>query len=91
MEARNHLGHQNETGVIKTMKKEAFMSSPVHFRAMSITSSEYYCPFGDAESSVCSASLSSMVIGISRRQTYCGGDDYDNCPIFLARMLRRKD
>ncbi len=51
----------------------------------------YRCPFGSAESGVCSASLSSMVIGTSRRLTYCGGDDYDNCPIFLARMLRKKD
>lgn len=52
---------------------------------------KYYCPFGNEESQVCSASLSSLVIGKSRRQAYCGGDDYDNCPIFLARMLRKKD
>ncbi len=49
------------------------------------------CPFGSSESGVCAASLSSMVIGTSRRQEYCSGDDYDSCPIFLARMLRRKD
>jgi hypothetical protein len=73
------------------MKQEASMSSSLYFRELSITRGDYCCPFGSAESEVCSASLSSMVIGASRRQTYCGGDDYDDCPIFLARMLRRRD
>jgi hypothetical protein len=67
------------------------MLSPLHFRATCTTDNEYDCPFGNAESSICSASLSSMVIGTSRRQAYCSGDDYDSCPIFLARMLRKRD
>jgi hypothetical protein len=73
------------------MKEETSMASTQLFRLTGIIENKYDCPFGNAESSVCAASLSSMVIGTSRRQAYCGGDDYDNCPIFLARMLRRKD
>jgi hypothetical protein len=67
------------------------MSSAFHLRAAGITNSEPCCPFGGAKSAVCPASLFSMVIGRSRRREYCSGDDYDSCPIFLARMLRRKD
>jgi hypothetical protein len=67
------------------------MSSSMLFRTRSVISNEYGCPFGNTESSICSASLSSMVIGTSRRQAYCNGDNYDSCPIFLARMLRKRD
>ncbi len=67
------------------------MSSSMHFRTISVMDREHGCPFGNAESSICSASLSSMVIGTSRRQAYCSGDNYDSCPIFLARMLRKRD
>jgi hypothetical protein len=67
------------------------MSSRLHFLAIGITDNEYDCPFGNPETSICSASLSSMVIGTHRRQSYCSGDDYDSCPIFLARMLRKND
>ena len=48
------------------------------------------CPFGETETNICLASLSSMVIGPSNRQEYCSNDNYDNCPIFLARSLRRR-
>jgi hypothetical protein len=48
------------------------------------------CPFGETETNICLASLSSMVIGASNRQVYCATDNYDNCPIFLARILRRR-
>jgi hypothetical protein len=67
------------------------MSSSMLFRTRSGIHTEYGCPFGNTESSICSASLSSMVIGTSRRQAYCSGDNYDSCPIFLARMLRKRD
>ncbi len=65
------------------------MSLSLH--TMCWTDDETDCPFGNAESEVCSASLSSMVIGPLRRQRYCRGDEYDSCPIFLARMLMRQD
>ncbi len=66
------------------------MPTLTQFR-VSIRDDEYDCPFDNWESEVCQASLSSMVIGPSRRQAYCSGGDYDSCPIFLARMIRKKD
>jgi hypothetical protein len=66
-------------------------SAPVHFSQISTTDAEHDCPFGNVESGICSASLSSMVIGPHRRRSYCSSDNYDNCPVFLAKMLRKKD
>ncbi len=48
------------------------------------------CPFGDAETNICSASLSSMIIAQRDRQEYCSNENYDNCPVFLAKILRRR-
>jgi hypothetical protein len=67
------------------------MASPLHFRAISITRNECDCPYENSETSICSASLSSMFIGSHCRKAYCSGDNYDSCPIFLARMLRKND
>ena len=48
------------------------------------------CPYGDIETNICMASLSAMVIGPGKRRDYCSNDNYDNCPIFLAKNLRRR-
>jgi hypothetical protein len=48
------------------------------------------CPFSETETNICLASLSAMVIGPSNRREYCSNDNYDNCPIFLAKSLRRR-
>ncbi len=48
------------------------------------------CPFSETESNICSASLSAMVIGPTKRRNYCSTDDYDNCPVFLAKILRKR-
>lgn len=49
-----------------------------------------HCPYDSKVKSICSASLSSTVMGLNMRQTYCGSENYDNCPIFLAKILRRR-
>jgi hypothetical protein len=46
------------------------------------------CPYDGY--SVCIASLSSMVIDNQRRENCCCTENYDNCPIFLSKVLRRK-
>jgi hypothetical protein len=48
---------------------------------------ETACPFNGV--SVCTASLSSMAIDNQKRASYCSTDNYDNCPLFLAKILRR--
>ena len=48
------------------------------------------CPFEETKTNICMASLSAMIIGPHSRQEYCSNDNYDSCPIFLARSLRRR-
>lgn len=48
------------------------------------------CPYSETESNICMASLSSMIIGPDNRMNYCATDNYDNCPVFLARILRKR-
>jgi len=48
---------------------------------------ECCCPF--VGGSTCLASLSSMSLDHRLIATRCGTERYDDCPIFLAKVLRR--
>ena len=50
---------------------------------------EYNCPYHSALTGVCSASLTMMVAGAVTRTRYCMNENYDNCALFLSKMLRR--
>jgi len=45
------------------------------------------CPYNGV--TVCLASLSSMKIDTRRRSQYCVTENFDDCPIFLSKVLRR--
>ena len=47
------------------------------------------CPYDCLHTDKCAASLSAMTISPVSRQIYCSTENYDNCPVFLAKMLRR--
>jgi hypothetical protein len=49
---------------------------------------EASCPYGDLIADVCRASISSMKLGLIGCLKYCTSEDYDGCPIFLAKILR---
>jgi len=49
--------------------------------------SETFCPFDGI--STCLASLSSMSLDSKKRKLCCGTETFDECPIFLAKVLRR--
>lgn len=49
--------------------------------------SETFCPFDGA--TTCLASLSSMTLDNRIRKSCCGTEKFDECPIFLAKVLRR--
>jgi hypothetical protein len=49
--------------------------------------SETFCPFDDV--TTCLASLSSMPLNNNKRKICCGTEKFDECPIFLAEVLRR--
>jgi hypothetical protein len=44
------------------------------------------CPYNGFNT--CRASLSSMMIDKRQQEDYCTDENYDTCPIFLAKMLR---
>ncbi len=50
---------------------------------------EVGCPYL-GESAICRASFSSLVPTVDSRKAFCLNEDYDNCPIFLAKILRRR-
>lgn len=47
------------------------------------------CPFSSKETDICLASLWSFSADVRRRDVFCATEDYDDCPIFLAKSLRR--
>ncbi|MBI5664439.1 MAG: hypothetical protein HZC49_05040 [Nitrospirae bacterium] len=47
------------------------------------------CPYGDIVGDVCRASISSMKPGLIEGLKYCASEDYDGCPIFLAKIMRK--
>lgn len=50
--------------------------------------SESICPFRPSTSFFCSASVMPLVIDSRKRLLCCNTEDFDRCPIFLARVLR---
>lgn len=48
------------------------------------------CPFEDRTCNVCSASFSGFYVGTERRMMYCSTENYDSCPFFLSRVIRKK-
>lgn len=49
-----------------------------------------YCPFEDRASNTCSASLSGFYVSAERRLSFCSTENYDACPFFLSRVIRKK-
>jgi hypothetical protein len=47
------------------------------------------CPYCDARTEVCKASVTSLRIGALVRVNRCNSGNYDNCALFLAKCLRR--
>lgn len=46
------------------------------------------CPYRQLHSHYCSASVMTMRIDQRRNTTYCLSEDFDCCPVFLAKVLR---
>ncbi len=45
------------------------------------------CPYNHG--SVCNASISSFLVGRQRKMDCCETEEYDNCPMFLSKILRK--
>jgi hypothetical protein len=46
------------------------------------------CPYKNVQSVYCSASVMKMPIDRWRNETTCLTEDFDCCPVFLAKVLR---
>ena len=47
------------------------------------------CPYL-GKTAACKASLSTLIPTANARETFCNNEDYDDCPIFLSKLLRRR-
>jgi hypothetical protein len=56
--------------------------------AVTVDGDEQNCPYLCESTNVCAASLSQLMIDARRRSSFCSSENYDSCPIFLARTLR---
>jgi hypothetical protein len=48
------------------------------------------CPHDAAAGIFCSASIMSVVMSNYQKTNYCWTENYDNCPMFLAKILRKR-
>lgn len=48
-----------------------------------------HCPYS-GKSDICNASIGLLVPTKNERASYCDNENYDNCPIFLAKVLRKR-
>ncbi|MDA8169650.1 MAG: hypothetical protein M0Z59_08155 [Nitrospiraceae bacterium] len=46
------------------------------------------CPYYSKKIDLCMASLFYFAIDKLREEYYCGNEDYDQCPMFLSKLLR---
>jgi hypothetical protein len=53
----------------------------------SLEKHEFRCPFSDI-TGLCNASISSLMLTARQKATLCYTEDYDDCPIFLSKILR---
>jgi hypothetical protein len=47
------------------------------------------CPYVPTTKDFCSASVMAVPINDRTRDNYCRSEDFDRCPLFLAKVLRR--
>ena len=62
------------------------ITASIHTEQSKYVFHELGCPYNG--NTVCTASVSSMQLDTVRRAHCCNTDNYDNCPIFLAKILR---
>jgi hypothetical protein len=46
------------------------------------------CPYRPAHNLLCSASVMAVVVDNRKKSIHCDTEDFDRCPLFLAKVLR---
>jgi len=57
-------------------------------KALATTVENSICPYRKTHSMYCNASIMRMRIDERKNITYCLTEDFDCCPVFLAKVLR---
>lgn len=47
------------------------------------------CPYVPTKKDYCSAAVMTVLINDRTRVHYCSSEDFDRCPLFLSKVLRR--
>ncbi len=74
------------------LNQEFQASAPNHVWVTDITRipTDEGCPYLTLPSNTCRAALSSMTIDRQKRGRFCSTENYDNCLLFLSRLIRKK-
>jgi len=51
---------------------------------------EDVCPYQNPVADVCMASISAVRLDSNLRNKFCGSDRHEECPFFLAKLLRKE-
>ncbi len=62
--------------------------SVVGYKAPAKSVANSICPYSKVHSMYCSASIMRMPIDQRRNMTYCSTNDFDCCPVYLAKVFR---
>jgi hypothetical protein len=49
-----------------------------------------YCPYYSLKLDLCLAALFYFAVDRAREECVCGTEDFDECPLFLSKILRSK-
>lgn len=52
---------------------------------------ESICPHLGMFDETCRASLTRFPVSGSTKNRYCSNEDFDSCPMFLSKLIRRAD
>ncbi len=77
--------------VVSAQPKEEIMqisNVALESKARSAAIEHSICPFRNVHHTFCPAAVMQMRIDPRREMTHCLTDNYDNCPVFLAKVLR---
>ncbi|WP_305044024.1 hypothetical protein [Geoalkalibacter sp.] len=56
--------------------------------ALALSPTENTCPYLCGQSQTCTASFSAMAVNGRKRRDLCHSEDFDDCALFLSRLLR---
>lgn len=85
---QENIAESNKMVMPKTLEDILFEFNPALLSAPMAAHDKTICPEISTRDYTCSASLFSLAIDARRYERYCCQDNYDDCPMYLAKSLR---